>query len=116
MLIFHSIENRFTLPKRELKLKVVQNIRKLQSLGIDVSPLRRGPDRFISVDTMLRRVENLFNFRERPVVPLKSYLTLEHDKNEVFIHNPHLAAYYGNKLEYILGKAEEARTLAFSSR
>jgi len=42
-------------------------------------------------------------------VPLKSYLTMEHDKNEVFIHNPHLAAYYGNKLNYILSRTEEAR-------
>jgi hypothetical protein len=108
-LIFHSIENRFALPKRDLKLNVVRNIRKLQNLDIDCSPLRKGPERFISVDTMLKRVEGLFNFRERPVVPLKSYLTLEHDKNEVFIHNPHLAAYYGNKLNYILSKAEEPK-------
>jgi hypothetical protein len=57
---------------------------------------------------MLKRVEELFNFAERPVVPLKSYLTLEHDKNEVFIHNPHLAAYYGNKLNYILSRVGEA--------
>jgi hypothetical protein len=108
-LIFHSIENRFTLPKRDLKLNVVRNIRKLQELNIDCSPMKQGPERFISVDTMLKRVEGLFNFRERPVVPLKSYITLEHDKNEVFIHNPHLAAYYGNKLKYILSKAEESR-------
>jgi hypothetical protein len=104
MLIFHSIDNRFTLPKRDLKLKVVHNIRKLQSLSIDCSPLHSTDERFRSVDTMLKRVEDLFNFRERPVVPLKSYLTLEHDRNEVFIHNPHLAAYYGNKLHYILSK------------
>jgi hypothetical protein len=108
-LIFHSIENRFTLSKRDLKLNVVHNIRKLQSLDIDCSPLRTGPDRYLSIDSMLKRVENLFNFRERPVVPLKSYLTMEHDKNEVFIHNPHLAAYYGNKLNYILSRTEEAR-------
>jgi hypothetical protein len=81
-LIFHSIDNRFTLPKRDLKLNVVHNIRKLQSLNIDCSPLHSTPDKF----------------------PLKSYLTLEHDRNEVFIHNPHVAAYYGNKLHYILGK------------
>jgi len=103
-LIFHSIENRFSLPKRDLKLNVVHNIRKLQSLNIDCSPLYSTAERFMSLDTMLKRVEDLFNFRERPVVPLKSYLTLEHDRNEVFIHNPHLAAYYGNKLQYILSK------------
>ncbi len=103
-LIFHSIENRFSLPKRDLKLNAVHNIRKLQSLNIDCSPLYSTAERFMSLDTMLKRVENLFNFRERPVVPLKSYLTLEHDRNEVFIHNPHLAAYYGNKLQYILSK------------
>jgi hypothetical protein len=108
-LIFHSIENRFTLPKRDLKLNVVRNIRKLQDLDIDCSPLQTGTDRYLSLDAMLKRVERLFNFRERPVVPLKSYLTLEHDKNEVFIHNPHLAAYYGNKLNYILSKPEKAK-------
>lgn len=104
-LIFHSIDNRFTLSKRDLKLNVVHNIRKLQSLNIDCSPLYSTAERFMSVDTMLKRVEDLFNFRERPVVPLKSYITLEHDRNEVFIHNPHLAAYYGNKLHYILNKS-----------
>jgi hypothetical protein len=115
-LIFRSINNRFTLPKRELKLNMVHNIRKLQSLGIDCSPLHVDTGRFLTLDTMLKRVEDLFNFRERPVVPLKSYLTLEHDKNEVFIHNPHLAAYYGNKLNYILSKAEEeAAAPAFES-
>ncbi|UCF96608.1 MAG: hypothetical protein JSV89_15725, partial [Spirochaetaceae bacterium] len=114
-LVFHSIDNRFTLPKRDLKLNVVHNIRKLQSLDIDCTPLHIGPDRFISVDMMLKRVEGLFNFRERPVVPLKSYLTLEHDKNEVFIHNPHLAAYYGNKLNYILSKAEELKEASLTS-
>ena len=51
---------------------------------------------------MLNRVARLFNYAESPVIPLKAYRTLEHDKNEVFIHNPHLAAYYSNKLRYIL--------------
>ena len=115
-LIFHSIENRFTLPKRDLKLNVVRNIRKLQDLNIDCSPLEKGPDHYLSLDAMLKRVEGLFNFRERPVVPLKSYLTLEHDKNEVFIHNPHLAAYYGNKLDYILSQAEEAKIPSAAAR
>jgi len=109
-LIFHSLHNRFMLSKRDLKLSVVHNIRRLQSLGIDCSPLQTAGGHFISLDAMLSRVENLFNFRERPVVPLKSYLTLERDKNELFIHNPHLAAYYGNKLNYILSKTEELKT------
>ena len=108
-LIFHSIENRFTLPKRDLKLNVVRNIRRLLELDIDCSPLQIGPDHYLSIDAMLKRVEGLFNFRERPVVPLKSYLTLEHDKNEVFIHNPYLAAYDGNKLNSSLSKSEEAQ-------
>jgi hypothetical protein len=108
-LIFHSIANRFNLPKRALELSVARNIHKLQALNIDYSPLRKSPGHYFSLDAMLKRVEGLFNFRERPVVPLKSYLTLEHDKNEVFIHNPHLAAYYGNKLDYILSKFEEAK-------
>jgi hypothetical protein len=50
----------------------------------------------------INRVARLFNFTESPIIPLKAYRTLEHDKNEVFIHNPHLAAYYSNKLRYIL--------------
>ena len=108
-LIFHSIANRFTLPKRALQLSMARNIGKLQDLNIDCSPLQKSPGHYLSVDAMLKRVEGLFNFPERPVVPLMSYLTLEHDKNEVFIHNPHLAAYYGNKLDYILSKAEEAK-------
>jgi hypothetical protein len=51
---------------------------------------------------MLNRVARLFNFAENPVIPLKAYRTLEHDRNEVFIHNPHLASYYSNKLRYVL--------------
>jgi hypothetical protein len=54
---------------------------------------------------MLSRVEKLFNFSESPIIPLKTYRTLEHDQNEVFIHNPHLASYYSNKLKYILDYA-----------
>ena len=114
-LIFHSIENRFTLPKRDLKLNVVHNVKKLQSLDVDCTPLHKAPGQYLSIDAMLKRVEGLFNFRERPVVPLKSYITLEHDRNEVFIHNPHLAAYYGNKLHYILSKAEELAASALRS-
>jgi hypothetical protein len=114
-LIFHSFENRFTLPKRVLKLSVMRNLHKLEKMGIDCSPLHGRSGRYLTIDAMLKRVEDLFNFRERPVVPLKSYLTLEHDKNEVFIHNPHLAAYYGNKLDYILSKVEEAKPLTVTT-
>ena len=104
-LIFYSLNNRFTLPKQDLKENVLQNIKKLKSLKVDCSPLYANAKKLYSIDAMLKRVEDIFNFPKSPVIPLKSYLTLEHDKNEVFIHNPHLAAYYGNKLRYILSKS-----------
>jgi hypothetical protein len=31
---------------------------------------------------MLNRVERLFNFAESPIIPLKTYRTLEHDQND----------------------------------
>jgi hypothetical protein len=103
-LIFSSLNNKFILPKKELKRTVEENLKKLRSLDVDCSPLYRPDGQLHSIDSMLRRLETLFNFAQNPVIPLKTYLTLEHDRNEVFIHNPHLAAYYGNKLKYILQK------------
>ncbi len=103
-LLFHSVNNKYTLPKRELKENVLRNIRKLKHMKIDCSPLYTESQKLYSLDVMLKRVEDIFNFQVKPIVALKTYLTLEHDKNEVFVHNPHLAAYYGNKLNYILKK------------
>jgi hypothetical protein len=101
-LIFHSLNGRFVLPKKELAGNIHENLKKLKEQKIDCSPLYGSKGRLLPLDRMLSRVERLFNFSESPVIPLKTYHTLEHDQNEVFIHNPHLAAYYSNKLKYIL--------------
>ena len=101
-LIFHSLNNKFVLPKQELRKNVLENLRILRSKKVDCSPLYDSKNRLEPLDRMLNRVARLFNFTESPVIPLKTYRTLEHDKHEVFIHNPHLAAYYANKLKYIL--------------
>ena len=103
-LVFHCVDNKFIIPKKELKENLRRNLRKLTHLGIDCSPLLDSAGRPIPLDRMLRRIESIFNFPKSPVSPLKSYLTMEHDKNEVFILNPHLASYYGNKLDYILSR------------
>jgi hypothetical protein len=101
-LVFHSVNNKYIIPKRELRDNIERNLEKLHRLGIDCSPLYDSAGRLIPLDRMLRRIESIFNFPKSPISPLTSYLTIEHDKNEVFILNPHLAGYYGNKLHYIL--------------
>jgi hypothetical protein len=101
-LVFHSLNNKFVLSKQELRKNIQENLRILRSKKIDCSPLYDSKNRPEPLDRMLNHVARLFNFSENPVIPLKTYRTLEHDKNEVFIHNPHLAAYYANKLRYIL--------------
>ena len=102
MIIFYSLNNKFIISKKELRKNIQANYEKLKARNIDCSPILNARGRLISLDAMLNRVEKLFNFPQSPIIPLKSYLTLEHDQNEVFIHHPHLAAYYGNKLKYIL--------------
>jgi hypothetical protein len=104
-LIFHSVGGRFILPKKELAQSIQENLKKLKEQKIDCSPLYGPKGRLLPLDRMLSRVEKLFNFPESPIIPLKTYRTLEHDQNEVFIHNPHLASYYSNKLKYILDYA-----------
>ncbi len=102
MIVFYSLNNKFIIGKKELKQKILKNIGKLKAQNIDCSPLYSEAGRLLSLDAMLNRITRLFNFPQSPIIPLKSYLTLEYDKNEVFIHHPHLASYYGNKLKYIL--------------
>jgi hypothetical protein len=101
-LIFRSLNDKFALSKHELRRNIQENLRVLRSKKIDCSPLYDAGGKLLPLDRMLNRVARLFNFTESPIIPLKAYRTLEHDKNEVFIHNPHLAAYYSNKLRYIL--------------
>ena len=101
-LIFRSVNNKFALSKQELRASVLENLRKLRAQRIDCTAVLDSHSRPYPLDRMLNRVAKLFNFPESPIIPLKSYRTLEHDENEVFIHHPHLAAYYSNKLKYIL--------------
>jgi hypothetical protein len=101
-LIFHSLNDKFAVSKQELRRNLHENLRVLRAKKIDCSPLYDAHGRLQPLDRMLNRVARLFNFTESPVIPLKTYRTLEHDRNEVFIHNPHLASYYSNKLRYIL--------------
>jgi hypothetical protein len=102
MIIFYSLNNKFIISKKELHKNIQANFEKLKAKNIDCSPIQDKDGCLVSLDVMLNRVEKLFNFPQSPIIPIKSYLTLEHDQNEVFIHHPHLAAYYGNKLKYIL--------------
>jgi hypothetical protein len=101
-LIFRSLNDKFALSKQELRRNLQENLRILKAKKIDCSPLYDADGKLLPLDRMLNRVARLFNFTESPIIPLKAYRTLEHDRNEVFIHNPHLAAYYSNKLRYIL--------------
>lgn len=111
-IVFNSLNHRFALPKKELERNVLETIHILREMKVDLSPLYTPSGRLQSIDAMLRRVEAMFNFSTNPIIPLKSYLTLEHDKNEVFIHNPHLATYYANKLKYLLSRAPGAHGAA----
>ncbi len=111
MIVFHSLNSKFILSKEELKKNILKNVEKLRALGIDCSPLYKKSGEMFSLDAMLNRVKKCFNLRQSPIIPLKTYLTLEYDENEVFIHNPHLASYYGNQLTYILNRGETCRNI-----
>ena len=58
-----------------------------------------------TLDSMLERTAKIFN-RPNPISPTKTYKIIEYDKNEVFIHQPHLAYYYSNQLSHFLDKPE----------
>jgi len=105
MIVFSSLNNRFSISKKELKQNIQENLARLEALHIDCSPLYNHQGKLCSLDSMLNRIATLFNQPKIPIIALKSYLTLEHDHNEVFIHHPHLAAYYGNKLRFLLQQA-----------
>jgi len=103
-IIFNSLHERFALPKKQLERNVKGTVEILKANNVDISPLYTASGRLQSIDSMLKRVERMFNFSTNPSIPLKAYRPLEHDKNEVFIPNPHLATYYANKLKYLLGR------------
>ena len=68
--------------------------------GLDTTPLYRNGRRK-SLDELLERTAELFNYPHIPIIATRSYQTLEYDEREIFIHHPHLASYYGNKLSHL---------------
>jgi 1-acyl-sn-glycerol-3-phosphate acyltransferase len=104
-IVMYSLDSRFRIGKKELDERLDRNIRHVESLGLDTSPLYHPDGRRKSLDEMLERLCHIFNIARIPVVPSRSYSTIEHDKNEVFIHNPHLASYYANKLKHLFPAA-----------
>ena len=99
-LIFASIKNRFRINKIEFNEEIKKNINILEKQKIDTSPLYNGSERK-NLDSMLERTTKIFN-RPNPITPTKTYKIIEYDKNEIFVHHPHLANYYSNKLLHLL--------------
>lgn len=100
-LIFASTDDKYKISKKELWDNVQRNAESLDAYGLDISPVINSKG-LIPLDEMLCRIERLFNYKKIPIVATRNYQTIEHDSNEVFIWHPHLARYYGNKLNYVL--------------
>jgi hypothetical protein len=100
-LVFYSLDDRFRISKDELDRRVRQNLAHVEALGLDTSPIYRADGTPKTLDELLVRLEHTFNIPRIPIIPSKSYVTIEHDRNEVFIHHPHLASYYANKLRHL---------------
>ncbi|MFP4118067.1 MAG: 1-acyl-sn-glycerol-3-phosphate acyltransferase [Candidatus Woesearchaeota archaeon] len=100
-LIFASTDDKYKISKHDLLDNVRRNVDKLYEKGIDITPVHDG-NRLMPLDSMLNRIERLFNYNKVPIIATHNYQTIEHDKNEVFIWHPHLARYYSNKLNYLL--------------
>ena len=103
-LIFASIDNHFRVDKRLLSETVKRNISELEKQKVDTSCLYERNE-IKTLDSMLERTAKIFN-RPNPISPTKTYKIIEYDKNEVFIHQPHLAYYYSNQLSHFLDKPE----------
>jgi hypothetical protein len=101
LIVFHSLDSRYRIGKGLLEKRVAENIRHVESLGLDTSPLYRPDGTRKSLDEMLERLCHIFNIPRIPIIPSKSYMTIEYDRHEVFIHHPHLASYYANKLKHL---------------
>jgi 1-acyl-sn-glycerol-3-phosphate acyltransferase len=100
-IVFYSLDSRFRIGKELLESRVAENLRHVESLGLDTTPLYRADGRRRTLDEMLERLCHIFNIPRIPIIPSKSYTTIEHDRHEVFIHHPHLASYYANKLKHL---------------
>ena len=101
-LLFASLDNRFKMNRDELEERVTANLERIEAHGLDTSPLYNADRQRLSLEEMLARTVKIYNFPDVPIIPSKSYMTLEYDDQEIFIHHPHLASYYGNKLKHIL--------------
>jgi hypothetical protein len=104
-IVLYSLDSRFLVGKRTLERRLAENLRHIESLGLDTSALYHADGRRKSLDEMLDRLCHIFNVQKIPIIPSKSYTTVEHDRNEVFIHHPHLASYYANKLKHLFPSA-----------
>ena len=98
--VFASLDNRFRISRTELEDRVDRTVTAADDAGLDTSPLYRDGRRK-SLEELLERTAELFNYPHIPIIATKSYRTLEYDDREVFIHHPHLASYYGNKLSHL---------------
>lgn len=98
--VFASLGNRYHISREELEERVEATVRLADSAGLDTSPLYRDCKRK-SLEELLERTAMLFNYPRIPIIATKAYQTLEYDEREVFIHHPHLASYYGNKLSHL---------------
>lgn len=98
--VFASLDNRFRISRTELADRVDRTITAAEGAGLDTGPLYRDGKRK-SLEELLQRTAELFNYPHIPIIATKSYRTLEYDDREIFIHHPHLASYYGNKLSHL---------------
>ena len=91
---------RFRISRAELEDRVERTVTAADDAGLDTSPLYRDGRRK-SLEELLERTAELFNYPHIPIIATRSYQTLEYDDREIFIHRPHLASYYGNKLSHL---------------
>ena len=101
-LVFASLDDRFKMSRAELEDRVAANLERIEACELDTAPLYTADRRRLSLEEMLARTVKIYNFPDVPVIPSKSYMTLEYDDQEIFVHHPHLASYYGNKLKHLL--------------
>ena len=101
-LVFASLGDRYKMTRVELEERVAANLERIEAYGLDTSPLYTADRQRLSLEEMLARTAAIYNFPDVPIIPSKSYMTLEYDDQEIFVHHPHLASYYGNKLKHIL--------------
>ena len=90
------------MSREELEDRVTANLERIEACGLDTSPLYTAERRRLSLEEMLARTVKIYNFPDVPIIPSTSYMTLEYDDREIFVHHPHLASYYGNKLKHVL--------------